>query len=267
MLLSYNEYTSYRVGYFKKLKTKLLRKIKTSSFFVITATILIIITLYLSGLFTIIGNRIERTISYATVATGIKLNNIYLEGQHYIDGRLISNMIDDKIGRSMFDLDIWDLKARIEKLNWVFAASVVRELPDTIHIRIVERIPMAIWQNNKKQYLIDEHGYIIQDYNLDKFAHLPVIVGEGSRLGAAHFIHEMKEFPEFYGMVTSLIRVGNRRWNARLNIGTEIKFPETGSKQALLYLMEYNKTHKLFSGEYQSIDMRLSDKIFVKRKK
>ncbi|WP_164503805.1 cell division protein FtsQ/DivIB [Rickettsiales endosymbiont of Stachyamoeba lipophora] len=200
-----------------------------------------------------------------TTQIGMRLENVYLEGQLNLDSKYITQIINENIGQSIFKVNTWDLKYRIEQLDWVLAASVVRELPDTIHIRVVERAPVAIWQINKKQYLIDDSGHIINVSKINNFKQLPVVVGDGSRLTAGDIITQLKLYPNIYDQISALIRVGNRRWDIRLVNGSEIKLPEFNIKEALYYLAKYQHSHNLFLA-YKTIDMRILGKIYVQKK-
>ena len=76
-------------------------------------------------------------------------------------------------------------RARLEQLTWVERASVVRMLPDSLYIRLIERQPLALWQRDGRFSLIDRAGAVIEGA-LDQsvppasWRHLRVLVGEGA---------------------------------------------------------------------------------------
>ena len=61
----------------------------------------------------------------------------------------------------VWNADLIDLKAKIEKLTFVRSAAVSRVLPNGIRVGIVERQPQAIVSLSSGDYLIDENGEII----------------------------------------------------------------------------------------------------------
>lgn len=61
----------------------------------------------------------------------------------------------------VWNADLIDLKAKIEKLTFVKSAAVSRVLPNGIRVGIVERQPQAIVSLSSGDYLIDENGEII----------------------------------------------------------------------------------------------------------
>ncbi len=59
--------------------------------------------------------------------------------------------------------DLFELKAKIEKLPFVRSAAVTRVLPTGLRVQIVEREPKAIVFRNGRQMLIDGEGQILAD--------------------------------------------------------------------------------------------------------
>ena len=77
-----------------------------------------------------------------------------------------------EMGDNLLSLDLLRIKRNIELTPRVKMASVERFLPDTLQVRVTERVPMAqiwIWQrdsDNKDQYdcirlQVDEFGYVM----------------------------------------------------------------------------------------------------------
>src|SRR3546814_2435301 len=55
---------------------------------------------------------------------------------------------------------------------------VSRRLPDTLAIRVVEREPMALWQNQGVVHLVDANGVALQPVDSQNWPDLPLIVGD-----------------------------------------------------------------------------------------
>src|SRR3546814_10770851 len=50
-------------------------------------------------------------------------------------------------GRPILAVDPAAARAALEALPWVASASVERQLPGTVYIRLTERAPLALWQD------------------------------------------------------------------------------------------------------------------------
>ncbi|WP_293001114.1 FtsQ-type POTRA domain-containing protein [Nevskia sp.] len=69
-----------------------------------------------------------------------------------VDGQLnrlqaveIVRATDAGIGLHLFDADLDAMRERIEALAWVSHARVSRQWPDTLNVRVTERVPYARW--------------------------------------------------------------------------------------------------------------------------
>lgn len=199
-----------------------------------------------------------------TVRMGFAVDNVYLQGRSETSKRQVMAALGIKRGQPIWDFDPHRAKARLEALAWVQSASVIRQLPDTIRVRLTERRPMALWQRKSKLILIDRFGVVIQRRDLKRFSHLPIIVGKDAPDHAEAMINILKTAPGIYHRVAALVRVGQRRWNLRLDNGIDIQLPETGVRGALTRLVKANRRQKLLSRDVTVIDLRLPDRLVVR---
>jgi cell division protein FtsQ len=111
-----------------------------------------------------------------------------------------------------------------------------RSIPTTIEVRIEEREAFAIWQHGN-QSLIEKDGKIIAPYAGGRQATLPLVVGFGAADRAADFVARVQAFPALGSRVKGYIRVGERRWDLRLDNGITVKLPENQVDAALADLL------------------------------
>ena len=64
----------------------------------------------------------------------------------------------------------------------------------------------------------------------------------------------------------SAVWVGQRRWNLVLNNGVEIWLPEEDAVAALQQLVKLDDKHKLLSREFGVVDLRLPDKLYLRKR-
>ncbi|MFN4354825.1 cell division protein FtsQ/DivIB [Parvibaculum sp.] len=167
-------------------------------------------------------------------------------------------------GDPIFGFDTEMARQRIERLDWVEAATVTRLLPDTIRIEISERDPFALWQRGGELSLIDASGRPITDEGVQDFAHLPFIVGFGAPRAAPELLKLMRaEQPLLLARVRAFVRVSDRRWNLRLENGVDVKLPETGVAAALALLAAQDGKHRILSRDIAAVDLRLPDRVTV----
>lgn len=155
-------------------------------------------------------------------------------------------------------------RQRIESLSWVDQATVERRLPGTVVVFLKERRPFAIWQNQGKFALIDRNGQLVANQNLAEFHQLPLVVGAGAPVAAATLIDALTDRPELQKRVVAAVRVGERRWNLRLNNGADVMLPEGHEVEALDRLMDLQQQHALLDRPLVAIDMRLGDRLVLR---
>jgi len=76
--------------------------------------------------------------------------------------------------RSFFRLDVEDLRARLQSLDWVQRVSVVKKWPDTVQLRLFEHEPVAIW-NDKR--LLNQSGQVFAVADVEALNDLPRLHG------------------------------------------------------------------------------------------
>jgi len=62
------------------------------------------------------------------------------------------------MGANLFNLDIARLRTEIASLQWVSRVEIEKKLPDTLRVRIVERVPIALAQSDDAIRSVDDHG-------------------------------------------------------------------------------------------------------------
>jgi cell division septal protein FtsQ len=154
---------------------------------------------------------------------------VYISGQYNMQASEITEALALRQGEPIMDISLNELKDKVEALGWVREATIERQLPGTLHVRIVERRPVAIWQNQGELRLVDIEGKIITkgvEGAKENFGNLPIVVGENANEHVSLVFGFLMKEPELFMLVSSVIRVGDRRWNVRLKNGMEIKLPE-----------------------------------------
>jgi len=108
----------------------------------------------------------------------LRVQDIRVAGTHRMSDGDVLSVLDELKGRHMFDVDLAEWQDRLQALPWVHDATLRRELPSTIAVRISERRPMAIARLDATLYLIDIDGMIIDEYGPAYAAfNLPIVEG------------------------------------------------------------------------------------------
>ncbi|HUC11567.1 MAG TPA: cell division protein FtsQ/DivIB [Stellaceae bacterium] len=209
-------------------------------------------------------DRVESRMLQASGALGLRVEDIRVEGRATTDRKTILDALDAKPGTPILAIDPVRAKHQLESLPWVRSAVIERRLPDTIYVRLVEREPMALWQHGGKLDLIDRTGAVIPVPRLDRFAKLPMVVGEDAASHAAELLAMLATEPDLAARVTAAIDVGGRRWNLRLDNSIDVLLPSEDPAGAWADLARLQRNSAILQRDVQAIDMRLPDRLVVR---
>lgn len=199
-----------------------------------------------------------------TASLGFKVRDVYLEGRSFTPVADVRKAMGVKPGDPILALSLPEMRERLEAIPRVKYAEVTRVLPDRLHIKLIERKPAAVWQNNGKLKLIDIDGLAMEYADLKKYPELVVLVGEDAPGHAHELLTLLASQPEMYKQVASAVRVGERRWNIQFKNGMELKLPEAKADQAWVNFASIEQKHHVLSRPVVYVDMRLDDRVFIK---
>lgn len=220
--------------------------------------------LHRSGRFDAWTAQIEDHALAVSARLGLSVADVEVEGRAMTSREAILRAVGATRGMPILGVSPSQAKAQLEALPWVRAAAVERRLPDTLHIRLVERQPLAFWQRQGKLVLIDRDGVVITGERLDRFPGLVVIVGDEAPHRAAALIDMLASQPDIAGRVVAAVLVGGRRWNLQLDNGIGVELPEDGPEAAWARLAQLEHSSRLLARDVRTVDMRLPDRLVVR---
>jgi cell division protein FtsQ len=195
---------------------------------------------------------------------GLSVNNIEVQGRETTDATTIMAALEATRGTPILGVSPSRAKQQLETLPWVRSAVIERRLPDTLYVKLTERRPLAVWQHGGRQELIDREGAVIPVRDLDRFARLPTVVGDDAAPHAAKLLDMLASEPELAPRVSAAIRVGERRWNLRIDDAIDVLLPENKPQEAWTQLARLERTNGVLKRDVQIVDMRLPDRLVVR---
>jgi cell division protein FtsQ len=190
---------------------------------------------------------------------GLVVRDVFVEGRRRTPAEALRSQLGIQVGMPLLALDTAATKERLERLAWVEQASVARMLPDAVHIRLLERQPLALWQHDGRFDVIDRAGAVIEsalDVRREEYRHLRVVVGEGAPQSSARLFALLSTEPALSRRVVAATRVGDRRWNLHLDNRVEVWLPEQDAVGAWRLLAEKARDEALLERAVSVIDLR-----------
>ncbi|WP_431855486.1 cell division protein FtsQ/DivIB [Azospirillum sp.] len=205
----------------------------------------------------------------ASADAGLSVNDVAVHGRTATDPDIILRTLGVERGAPILDLDLTEAKARLEQLPWVASAAIERHLPDTLYVRLSEREPMAIWQNDRRFTVIDREGRPLADAaelarrgNRD-VERLPQVVGANAPGQVQKLLAALDRVPAVAKRLKAATWVGDRRWNLTLDNGVVVKLPEGGMLTALRQLADMDATGKVLDRDIVVVDLRQPDRMVL----
>jgi cell division protein FtsQ len=195
---------------------------------------------------------------------GVRLKKVHVEGASPMATADIIRAAGVYADQPLAGLDLDEVRRRVEGVGWVKQARVVRLLPDTLVVAVDERKQVAVWQHDGKTLVIDDHGQVIPEADPNRFASLPLVVGDGADAAAPAVLPILAQRPRLLQLTDALVRVDDRRWDLRLKDGSLIQLPSTGEDQALMKLEQLDQRSHILELGFDRIDLRNPDAVAVR---
>ncbi|MBA3813791.1 MAG: FtsQ-type POTRA domain-containing protein [Alphaproteobacteria bacterium] len=195
---------------------------------------------------------------------GFRLEDVVVEGRMRTNKEQILTKLELKRGIPLLSINLFDAKEKLESLSWVKAARVERRFPDTLLIRISEKEPIAIWQNQNKTYLVDYDGELVETKEANKYKELPLVTGHKAPEHVGQLITLLEKFPAIKARVTAAMHLRSMRWDIRLDEKVDIRLPEKNAESALEYLLVLENRHHLMDREIMTVDMRIPGQLILR---
>jgi len=191
------------------------------------------------------------------------VKDIVVEGRQQVNRQSLFEALGTVADAPILDFDPKAAQARIAKLPWVASAIVERRLPDTIFVRLTERVPMARWQHDDRTIVIDTQGAELTEAKLDQFQQLPLVVGSDAAGQAQFLLESLKDYPAIQQKMVAAVRVGQRRWDLHLQPKVVARLPEKDMDRALSRLSDLIVDQKILDRDIVAIDLRDPSKMFL----
>ncbi|WP_084697725.1 cell division protein FtsQ/DivIB [Muricoccus aerilatus] len=207
----------------------------------------------------------DRASSGAAARAGaLRVTEVRIEGARNTTPAMLREAIGVRAGDPVLAFAPQTAKERLESIPWIESAEVQRHLSGLVLVRLRERAPFAIWQNNGRFAIIDREGRTVATDRLDAFGPLPLVVGAGAEKTAAPLYDLLKQAPDVLARTQALVRIGERRWNLRLHSGTDVMLPEGHEDAALQRLAELQRGNQILDRPLQVVDLRLPDRLVLR---
>jgi cell division protein FtsQ len=218
----------------------------------------------------------ERAAAAAVGHVGFTVSGYQIVGLAHMNRAAVDDVVTDELRRAAAQsgsdkapqalVDAGAIRRRLLQFGWVKDARVLRRLPDTLVIDIVERKPAALWQSQGQLALIDSEGVVLDRVPVDKMPDLPLLIGPGANLQEQGLAGLMAEVPTLKPQLASATWVGGRRWDLNFQSGETVALPEgyDAARAALDKFAKADKQSGLLGRGLVRFDLRVPGQMIVR---
>ena len=165
---------------------------------------------------------------------------------------------------SIFSAEPDDVRARVEKLEWVEKASVRRVWPSSLRIDVKRRQAFAVWKKGAQARVIDAAGANVTHARWNDYGGLPIVTGEGAGPMASVILSLVDRQPAVRARFVSATRIGERRWDIKLKSGAVVALPAENPGAALAALGSLQARYGILDRPMARIDLRQPGRLVVR---
>ena len=218
----------------------------------------------------------ERFAAAAVGHAGFTVSGYQIVGLAHMNRSAVDEVVTDELRRAADEagsdkapqalIDAGAIRNRLLHFGWVKDARVLRRLPDTLVIDIVERRPAALWQSQGQLALIDSEGVVLDRVPVDRMPDLPLLIGPGANSQEEELSSLMADVPTLKPQLASATWVGGRRWDLSFQSGEIVALPEgnQAARTALDKFARADKQNGLLGRGMVRFDLRVPGKMIVR---
>lgn len=197
---------------------------------------------------------------------GFEVRHVRVTGTDRMDEQQVYARAFAQRNQAMPDVDVAKLRAELRALPWVEDARVSVQLPHTLAIDIVERMPHAVLEKPDRLVLIDASGVELEPISAEKAKGMLRLAGPGAGRQAQALDTLLAAAPALAPKVEAAEWVGNRRWNLTFSTGQLLALPEgeVEAASALVKFARLDGQNRLLGGKVLAFDMRTPPRLYLR---
>lgn len=189
---------------------------------------------------------------------GFEVKRVEVTGIDKMDRLTVYAIALDQHSMAMPLVDLEKVRAQLMTYGWIADARVSRRMPDTLLVDIVERKPVAVWQNNQELSLIDGDGVVLEQIAANAVPDLPMLIGPDANRQTGRLATLIDAAPALRPTITGASWIGHRRWDIRFRSGETLALPEgdEAAAKALVTFARMEGVERLLGRGFTRFDMR-----------
>ena len=203
-------------------------------------------------------------ISQFKLSNYFPIKTVRIYGINRIDRQEVQTLLQPLVNQGFFTVKVDYIRDRLSQIPWVSDIFVRRNWPDQVEITIIEKKPIAEWNN---QSLLSEAGEIFSPKQNTYPAELPKFIGpDGKQIMMLQYFYEINRLLKpLHAKISYLELTPYLTWKFKMNNGIMMQI---GHKDILTRLNHFVKVYPKIVGDravdVEYIDLRYSNGVAVR---
>ena len=206
----------------------------------------------------------KNLVSSVSVESGLVVQEFSVSGNRVVPSKVLLEAVGIEIGAPMILVDLHYVLEVVTRVDWVDSAQVSRQWPNKISIKVVEKVPVAIWETPEGPLFIDAKGEVFGNKYMAMFPDLPVLRGAGADHRFAELRGMFERSPVIGAEFVGATLLGKRRWDIKMTKGLIVRLPADDMERAWLLFTNHLKRDYLALEGLAVADYTLRDRLVLR---
>jgi cell division protein FtsQ len=194
------------------------------------------------------------------------ITSVQIYGVNRLDREEIQSILLPLVNHGFFSVNVEHIHERLAQIPWVSNTFVRRNWPDQITITVLERVPIAKWND---QGLLSDAGELFSPNQKSYPERLAKFIGpDGQHIYMLQYFYEMNRLLKpLHARIASLELTPYSTWKVMLSNGITLQM---GHKDVLTRLSHFVKVYPKIVGDREAdveyVDLRYSNGVAIRWK-
>jgi cell division septal protein FtsQ len=194
------------------------------------------------------------------IITKFNIEELKIENNFILKDEEIKTDLIFLYNQNLLFLNNSKIEEVLKKKNFIRSFEIKKIYPNKLKIKIFEKKPIAILQNKKKKFYINENIDLINYFDFEDYKNLPIIFGDKKSFETFYKNLKAINFP--INLVKNYYLYESKRWDLVTYKKKLIKLPPKNYTESLKNFMNLRKKNSF--DKYEVFDYRINNQLILK---
>ncbi len=190
----------------------------------------------------------------------LNIKDILVDNNKILTKNEVETELSFLLDKNLFALNSLNIQDELKKNSFIESFEIKKIYPNTLKVKVFEKIPIAIIQDKKNKYLYSDNNELIIYDGSKKFDNLPLVFGKKKDFEI--FFKNLKKIDFPFNQIKTYYFFEVNRWDLETKKGQIIKLPITNYSESLINFLKLKNQHNF--EKYKIFDYRIKNQVILK---